>query len=119
MNAWRIIIISIMVISLVGAVSGAFNIFSPSPPPGLAPASVCLLSGCNMSGPIYMNGQFLYNVTIVNGTYLGMINHTQVSDPIWLPLAGGTITDNLLIDKDPAGDATLNILSLGRTAGGF
>lgn len=69
--------------------------WSQESPPGVAPGAVCLKTGCNMSGPIYMNGQIIYNATLVNGTFIGFVNASQVLNPYWLPLTGGNMTGTI------------------------
>jgi len=64
-------------------------------PPGVAPGAVCLKSGCNMSGDIYMNNNTIYGATFINATVSGSIEAADVLNPFWVETAGDTMTGNL------------------------
>lgn len=50
------------------------ELFGLRNPPGVAPGTVCLKTGCNMSGDIWMNGNTIYNLTLYDVT---IVNATQ------------------------------------------
>jgi hypothetical protein len=77
-------------------------------PPGIAPDAVCLTEGCNMSGSIDMNNNYIYNANFLNATFSGSVNATDVQNPLWLNLTGGTMSGTI----DMGGFDIINILNL-------
>lgn len=91
----RVLIALLMVVLL--STSGT-ALFGPKPgPPGFGAGFFCQVGGCNMTGPIDMQGNEIINVTLTNVTFNQVIyvNSTQVLNPIWLPLAGGNMTGDI------------------------
>jgi len=72
----------------------------------------CSLFGCTMKGDIDMAGYNITNAVYVNATYVNIsVNSTQVNDPIWLNLTGGTLTGDVDMDNnhiDNVGNLTVN-----------
>jgi len=100
----KALVILIMLVLLCN-LSFAYNIFSPESPPGVAPGQVCLISGgtgCNMSGPIYMNNNNIYDGVFINATWVGIIyiNATQVLNEYWVNESGDIMTGDLNMNNN-------------------
>ena len=58
----------------------------------------CSLTGCTMEGDINMDNYSIIHANWINATYTNIsINHTQVSDPIWVETGGDTMTGDLIV----------------------
>ena len=79
-----------------------------SVPPGVAPAAVCGIDGCNMTGDIYMNNNYIYDANFINASFSGSVNATDIKNPIWVNKTGDTMSGTLNMN----GNDIINILNL-------
>ncbi len=100
----------LIIVTLIMISSVASGFFGPKTPPPSPLGNYCSILGCNFSGDIYMNWNYifdvilnnsiLYNATIINGTFTGMVNYTQVANPIWVEISGDNMTGPLSMQNN-------------------
>ena len=103
----KILLLLFVLLLTIGLANG---LFGPRPPPPSPLGAYCSVHGCNFTGDINMNwnqiigvvlnNSILYNATIINGTFTGMVNYTQIQNPIWVERNGDNMTGPLFMNNN-------------------